>query len=46
MSNLFEEHGELIVSGIISILLIAIIIGVMYGVSNMYAYSLESIVGV
>lgn len=46
MGNLFEEHGEMIVSGIISVLLIVIIIGVMYGVSNMYAQSIDSIVGV
>lgn len=45
MENLLNEHGEIIISGIISVTLLIIMIAVMVSVSNMYESSVSAIIG-
>lgn len=45
MGNLLNEHGEIIISGIVSVALLIIMIAIMLSVSNMYESSVSAIIG-
>lgn len=45
MEQFMTEHGQIIVSGMISVIMLTIIFMIMAAVSNMEAYSLSSIMG-
>lgn len=45
MEQFMTEHGQIIVSGMISVIMLTIIFMIMAAVSNMEAYSLSAIMG-
>lgn len=45
MENLLEEHGEIIISGIISVILIIVSIAIMYTAADMNVEFFTKLVG-